>query len=82
MRLARSLLPQSDYGKDESSAPRSWPGAVAVRNADVMVATTELLADRFAKRLPSATFDFVRNAQEQHRAGSPDGEHGEALRAL
>jgi CHAD domain-containing protein len=88
VRLARPSLPESTY-RSTNRALRDRGRALSdARDADVLVATVETLADRFAGRLPQTTFKAVRDAlaerADQQRRASSDGlgVHADALRTL
>lgn len=88
VRLARPSLPKSTYRRTNRALRDRGRALSDARDADVLVATVETLADRFAGQLPRATFDAVRDAlterADQHRRASSDelGAHADALRTL
>src|SRR3954464_1823683 len=88
VRLARPSLPKPAY-RNTNRALRDRGRALSdARDADVLVATVDVLADRFAGRLPAATFNAVRHAlaeRADHWDGASSdglGVHGESLSTL
>jgi CHAD domain-containing protein len=62
LRLVRPALGGAAYRGENAALRDVGRGLSAARDADVLAATVEALAARFAGRLPAATFDGVRGA--------------------
>ena len=83
LRLARPGLPGDVY-RDEQDALRAAGRLLSgARDADVLGATVDALAERFAGRMPAASFNGLRRAVvAQARADGAEDRSAEAIAAL
>jgi CHAD domain-containing protein len=85
LRLVRAALPKRVF-RDENAALRETGLMLsAARDADVVLATATSLGERYAGRLPSATFAQLRAALAPPGAGDggvPESDHAAVLDAL
>ncbi len=73
LRLARGAIPSSVRKRENAALRDAARGLAGVRDADVMVATVEGLAERFVGQLPATTFDAIREQLAARRGvnGAP-----------
>ena len=77
LRLARGAMPSEDRRRENAALREAARELSGTRDADVMVATLDDLADRFAGQLPAKTFDAIRE-QLGPRSGQRPGSALEA----
>jgi CHAD domain-containing protein len=88
LRLARPAMPSSEFRRVNRALRDRGRALSGTRDADVMVATVDALAERFAGHLPASAFEHVRRPLAERAAGQREdaaaamAEHAEALRAL
>ena len=68
LRLARGAMPATDRRRENQALREAARELSGTRDADVMIATLDALADRFAGQLPAKTFDAIRD-QFRPRSG-------------
>ena len=77
LRLARGAMPSEDRRRENAALREAARELSGTRDADVMIATLNDLADRFAGQLPAKTFDAIRD-QLGPRSGQRPGSALEA----
>ncbi len=84
LRLVRPALPKRAYREENDALRDAGLALSAARDADVLVATVEQLGERYAGRLPAASFEQLRDALavEGAAAHSTSHDHTAVLEAL
>lgn len=77
LRLAKGAMPTETRRRENSVLREAARELSGTRDADVMIATLDDLADRFAGRLPAKTFEAIRD-QLSARSGQRPGSAFEA----
>ncbi|MBV9915358.1 MAG: CHAD domain-containing protein [Solirubrobacterales bacterium] len=67
LRLARGAMSPRERRRENASLRDAARGLSGARDADVMIATVNKLAERYVGQLPATTFDAVREQFEQRR---------------
>lgn len=81
LRLARPALGKAAFRRENAALGDAGRLLSGTRDADVMVASTAALAERYAGRVPAATFEALGNALAAHavqQRAAGDGDRGSA----
>ena len=77
LRLARGAMPREQRERENAALRRVARSLSDARDADVMIAATDQLAERFVGQLPATTFEAIRTHLEAQRSAGHRREPGQ-----
>lgn len=81
LRLAQGTIPRGERQRDNDALRAAARALSGTRDADVLLASVDQLAERYVGQLPAKTFRAIRKRLESRVAATPPGPAGSALDA-